>query len=323
MKVSHKMSKTLPKKNFGILPTNGFTLYIIVLVFALVNLFRIVGEAFFEDKNAPGYSSINTIIILVVAFFVSGFFMSNIKYGAILYHNSRRQRYLKSRVIPYFEKKYGVKIETKNHAGYRMVVNHAVKFAGDEKEYVLIGWDVVEESAAKGTAFTFEDSLYIAERLTNGSRELKLADHKEGDERSTFSLVKESSDLSGTEKNISELFHGIMFDLPEGRQTLQVIPPEKMEFPGLKRTLKVNVDFDGLQFARKDLQELIDAAIFNIQLGGSSFLLIQANSGDKHYILGKMLFSGNHNNLTVEALTNVIGNEKNIHYAEDLKSLGQ
>lgn len=321
-----------PAKRFGILPTGEFIAGVILFVMFIVGPLINTAVKFLTGAEIPGTEAFLTGIRGAILIVFLGFYFSQGRNGITIYGVSKRERYLRKHLIPFLNKKYGIKIDTKDRSNVlHLPLASTIKATKDGKpieDIHFMGWDEIEKVSDTGKKEEELGKMVCIVTLDEEDHsllEIEPVGYKEGDSRIVFRHPEETPALEETETGIKNMLFDIISSLPVSETVIRCAAATSSEIPGIDAEMRVSVDPGGaVSYSSADLKEIMDAILFNVRMTGNTLVVALINTPNgKTYVSGRVVANGGYSDVEGEVLKTMSHSDDNdsMVFLDDLKSI--
>lgn len=261
-------------------------------------------------------------------------FWNRDKDGLGIYTISKRLRYVQKTLIPFLNRKYGVKIKasegqalTRLALGGHIAATTSSKPAEAIEDLHFMGWEEIEKVAETGQPNDDLGNLvYLVTDTEEGSlEEIKPVGYQEGDPIVVFRTPQPVTSLAETETGIKNMLFDIISSLPVSETVIRSIAPSSEELPGVDSELRVSVDPGGaVSYSNEELKNVIESTVFNVRMSDTGLVVSLINTPDgKTYVSGRLVSNDSYSDVAGESLRHMAKAEDNesMIFLDDLKSI--
>lgn len=320
-----------PKKNFGAMPTGNFLAGLFLVAAFLVIPFIVTCVKVFTGVAISETEAFGTGARLVFLILYAAIFLKKDKGDIGFYAVSKRTRYITKSLIPFLNKKYGVKINAKESKMLtRLALGGAIDVRKDTKPLAdvhFMGWDEIEKVAASGEKNDDLGNLvYLVTEEEDGSlQEIVPAGHKDGDPITVYRMPHVHTSLEETETGVKNMVFDIISSLPVSETVIRCIAPSNSDLPGVDSELRVSVDPGGVvNYSNEELKTIVENTVFNVRMSDTGLVVSLINTPDgKTYVSGRLVSNDSYSDVAGESLRNMAKAEESesMIFLDDLKSI--
>ena len=313
------------------MPTGNFIAGVVLVLAFLVVPFIITCIKAVSGAEIEGTEAFATGARLVFLIFYAAIFLKKDKDDIGFYAASKRTRYIMKTLIPFLNRKYGVKINTKdNRMLTRLALGGDINARKNNQPIDALhfmGWDEIEKLATSGER---DDSLgtlvYLVTEESDGSlQEIVPAGHKDGDPLTVYRMPHIHTTLAETETGVKNMIFDIISSLPVSETVIRCIAPSNTDLPGVDAELRVSVDPGGaVSYSNEELKNIIENTVFNVKMSDTGLVVSLINTPDgKTYVSGRLVSNDSYSDVAGESLRNMAKAEESesMIFLDDLKSI--
>lgn len=320
-----------PKKNFGIMPTGNFLAGVILVMGFLVIPFFVTCIKAATGAEITSIDAFATGARLVFLVLFASILHKRDKDSYGLYAISKRIRYIQKTLIPFLNRKYGVKIKASDSQMLtRLAVGGhiaAIKNGRGVDDLHFMGWEEIENVAKTGEANDDLGNLvYLVTDAEDGSlQEMEPVGYKEGDPIVVYRTPEARIPLAETETGIKNMIFDIISSLPVSHTVIRSCVPSDDEMPGVEAELRVSVEPGGIvSYSNDELKTMIESTVFNVRMSSTGLVVSLINTPDgKTYVSGRLVSNDNYSDISGKSLRHMTKAEdtESIIFLDDLKSI--
>lgn len=323
-----------PKKNFGVMPTGNFLAGVILVMGFLVIPFITTCIKAVTGAEISGVEAFGTGARLVFLVLFASILHKKDKDSYGIYAISKRLRYVQKTLIPFLNRKYGVKIKASDSQmlsrialGGHIAAVTATKPTKAIDDLHFMGWEEIEKVATTGKKDDDLGSLvYLVTDTEDGSmQEIEPVGYKEGDPIVVYRTPQERISLAETETGIKNMIFDIISSLPVSQTVIRTCVPSDDEMPGVEAELRVSVEPGGIvSYSNEELKSMIESTVFNVRMSSTGLVVSLINTPDgKTYVSGRLVSNDNYADISGKNLRHMTKAEDtdSIIFLDDLKSI--
>lgn len=321
-----------PKKNFGIIPTGNFLAGVILVMAFLVIPFILTSIKAITGAEIGTLEAFTTGARLIFLILYASILWKKDKDSLGIYDISKRTRYVQKTLIPFLNRKYGVKINAKSQQTLtRVALGGHIEAQKDNTlldDLHFMGWEEIEKIASTGEKNDELGNLVylVTDHDEDGSlREIFPVGFKDGDQLTVYRSPQNIPTLAETETGVKNMVFDIISSLPVSETVIRCIAPSSNELPSVDAELRVSVDPGGaVSYSNEELKNIIESTVFNVRMSDTGMVVCLINTPDgKTYVSGRLVSNESYSDVAAESLRHMAKAEdtESMIFLDDLKSI--
>lgn len=320
-----------PKKNFGILPSGDFVMTVILgILFLLVPVISIIVRSAINVSIPTAQAFYGGFALTMI--FLWAFTIKKPEKDAIGYYGiSKRERYMRKILIPFLNKKYGVKVHAKTKSDLtRLALKGEVNVTKNDKfleDVHFMGWEEIESAAVDKAGNPDLGSLVYLVKLQDDESLVELIPEgiKDGESLTVYRPQQNIPSLEETESGVRNMVFDIISAVPESETVIRGVAPSNTEFPGVDSELRVFVDAAGqFNYSGTEMKKLVEDVVFNVRMNQTALVVSLINTpAGKTYVSGRLVANEGYEDVSGKDLKTMAKAEESEHmiFLDDIKKL--